>query len=219
MLAALYPIPSGLTAYACNTAYVKRRKQQTDSTYNFGQAPLLCILLTHMDLPADVIRHVLCGHVGPSTFATVRQVNRAWASACCEDAQLFEAVASYVDELTRTQFRGLLRLSAERARTYPHTTRRLGPCECYLYAPITVRRALRDGGGLEGLRARPIVMPCHQSDGSSLTAAHKRRSYLDERLHVRKLTRLAFACMRELPPESTRLERQQAWQRERALMV
>jgi hypothetical protein len=60
-------------------------------------------------------------------------------------------------------------------------------------------------------------MPYHQSDGSSLTAAqpHKRRADLDERLHMHKLSRLAFACMRELPTESTSLERQQAWQRER----
>lgn len=173
-----------------------------------------------MDLPTDIIKHVLRDNVGPSTFASARQVNRSWAHAC-EDETLLTAVASYVDGLTRTQFCGLLRLTPCSARAYRHDVRRVvtthGVREFYLYHASTVQHALREGGGFEGLRKRRIVMPYQPNT----IIQSRRNSHLEERLHKRKVARLAFACMRELPLESTRLDRRLAWERERqrALIV
>ena len=169
------------------------------------------------DLPLDLIAYILRGNVGPHTFANARQVNRGWAAAC-NDTSLLEAVASYVDGLTRTQFRGLLRLTSPQARSYPHKTRRTitahGSHEFFLYAPATVHRALRDLGGLDGIHTRPLaaISPPACIDWH---VAPGKRVQLEEKLHQRKVARLAFRCMRQLPPESTRCELQQAWRCER----
>lgn len=162
-----------------------------------------------LELPTDVIAHILRGRVGPLTFTRARQVSRTWAIAC-EDESLLCSTVSYVDGLTRTQFRGLLRLSSEQARTYPHTTIRAVPArEWYLYTPAIVRQALHDHGGLDGVRTRPVA------DWPNRRKSNWPRRPREEELHQRKMARLAFECMKKLPLESTREERQRSWQRER----
>jgi hypothetical protein len=162
-----------------------------------------------LKLPTDVIAHILRGRVGPLTFARARQVSRTWAIAC-EDESLLCSIASYVDGLTRTQFRGLLHLTSEQARTYPHTTiHTVRAREWYLYTPAIVRQALHDHGGLDGIRARPVA------DWPNRRKSTWPRRPGEEELHQRKVARLAFECMKKLALESTREERQRSWQRER----
>jgi len=172
-------------------------------------------------LPTDILRHVLINNVGPSTFVSVRRVNRAWADACADES-LLESVARYVDGLTRTQFRGLLRLTSAQARAYTHTTKRIrtahGMRECFLYAPATVRRALRDLRGIDGLKTRAPILVYDHHNHCTVPCPHKRANH-EEDLHKRKMVRLAFACMRHLPPECTSLERRQVWQRERETLI
>ena len=112
------------------------------------------------DLPIDLIFHILHEHVGLYTFARARQVNRAWAAAC-DDEKLILSVARYTDGLTRSQFRGLLRLTKEQATAFPsRPCRNAGSLNTYyLYLPATVQRALAQMGGLRALHARTPMLP------------------------------------------------------------
>ena len=116
--------------------------------------------LREMGQSRKILSHSAWKRWSTYTFAYARQVSHVWATAC-EDETLYTSVTSYVDGLTRTQLRGLLRLTSAQACSYPHVTKRInrshGISECYLYAPTTIARALRDLGGVEGLRRPPRV--------------------------------------------------------------
>ena len=172
------------------------------------------------DLPTELITHMLRGNVGPHAFGRARQVSRSWAGAC-EDALLIEALAAYVDGLTRTCFRGILRLTAAQARLYPHRSHRVrtshGVKECFLYSAMTVKRALRELGGLEGLRSRaPFVVV--QRAPSFDEAPRRSRAEIDERLHARKVASVEAAFLRthtKRYPMLSHAQLQAAWRRRR----
>ena len=111
------------------------------------------------DLPIELIFHILHGNVGLYTLACARQVNRAWAAAC-DDEKLIVSVAHYTDGLTRTQLRGLLRLTKEQATTFPSMACGSAAGTPYsLYSPATVQKALLWLDGMRGLRSRKPMLP------------------------------------------------------------
>lgn len=156
-----------------------------------------------MELPVDVIIHMLQGNMGASTYAMVRRVSRSWYMAC-NDARVIDGVIEYTGGLTRTQFRGLIRLTHAQACSYPCATRHSGLRTFYLYTPDTVRHALRELGGVQAISTRDPPSPW-RGDG-----AVKRRASdgLEARLHRRKMLRLAS----QLHLENTD-ERIVAWRR------
>jgi len=107
------------------------------------------------ELPAELVAFILHGHVGISTYVAARQVCKTWASACF-DEQLLIAVAAYTDEVTRTQLRGLLRLTQWQAERLPHAKEfKAHRQELCLYTCRTFTRALRENGGITTISDRP----------------------------------------------------------------
>ena len=150
------------------------------------------------DLPIDLIFHILHENVGLYTFARARQVNRAWAAAC-DDEKLILSVARYTDGLTRTQFRGLLRLTKEQATSFSsssHTTVRPYKQSYWLYNPATVQKALSQLGGMPGIQARRVP---HRGADYGVTRTEKRPSEFEEFLHERaeKRRRVRLVCEQE----------------------
>ena len=170
------------------------------------------------ELPTDVITYLLCHNIGPHTFANARQVNRAWAKAC-EDERLIECVAAYADGLTRTRFRGILRLTSKQACSYPFRSHRIvthdGIKECFLYSHMTVRRAMHELGGLDGIRSRsPPALAVATLDGRP----RRSRAQMDEKLHIDKMVKIEATFMKKLCPSMPYAERQARWRREQTLL-
>ena len=151
-----------------------------------------------------MVAHLLRDRVGVFTFVNARQVCHGWAEACNEDGLLL-AVAGFCDGLTRTQFRGLLRMSAEEAGAYPCKARRThgrdgASREFYLYSVATVKRALQSLGGMQSVRHRPPMLttvrcPASPSDAQEQSRSlykRKRAHELEEFLHKRMMTRVLF---------------------------
>ena len=113
------------------------------------------------DLPIDLIFHMLHGNVGLYTFLRARQVNRAWAAAC-DDEKLIVSVAHYTDGLTRSQFRGLLRLTKEQATTFPsRPCRNAGSLNTLMRRTFSARRCRHSSRSASSRQCRERV------DGSS----------------------------------------------------
>ena len=177
---------------------------------------------TPPELPPELITHFLRGNVGPQTLVSARHVSRTWATAC-EDESLIVSVATYVDGLRRTQLSGLLQLTAQQVHSYPHrshsTFAKGGIHDFFLYEPATVQRALCELGGIEGLQARPPLLVSWQPTALAGWYVRPSRGAHDETLHKRRMERLAFECMRKLPPSTTHAERQAVWRTERQALL
>lgn len=173
------------------------------------------------ELPTEIMTYLLSHNIGPHTFANIRQVNRAWAKAC-EDERLIECVASYVDGLTRTRFRGILRLTSKQARAYPCRSHRVvtphGVKECFLYSGATVRRAMRELGGLDGIRSRAPLAVARPKP--AMLEGHPRRSraQMDEELHADSMARVEAVFMKKLRPTMPHAERQAKWRYHQSLL-
>ena len=164
------------------------------------------------ELPTDVITYLLCHNIGPHTFANARQVNRAWAKAC-EDERLIECVAAYANGLTRTRFRGILRLTSKQACSYPFRSHRVvtsdGIKECFLYSHTTVRRAMHELGGLDGIRSRSPALAVVRREPATLDGFPRRsRAQMDEKLHADKMMKNEAMFMKKLCPSMPYAERQ-----------
>jgi len=90
--------------------------------------------------------------------------------------------------------------------------------ECFLYSAATVKRALRELGGLEGLRSRPpfvVVQRVAPFD----EAPRRPRAEVDEQLHARKMASIECGFLRKHAkqyPTLSHAEVQAAWRRARA---
>ena len=173
------------------------------------------------ELPTEIMTYLLSHNIGPHTFANVRQVNRAWAKAC-EDERLIECVASYVNGLTRTRFRGILRLTSKQACAYPCRSHRVvtphGVKECFLYSHLTVRRAMRELGGLDGIRSRAPLAVTRPKP--AMLEGHPRRSraHMDEELHADTMVKMEASFMKRKGSTMPHTERSAKWRHEQSLL-
>ena len=107
-----------------------------------------------MELPPELVVHILRGHAGLSTWVSAQRVCKGWRDALRGDAELLTALAEYTGGLTRTHFAGMLGLTLQLASTFPCKPRRSASNGYFLYAPETVAKALHELGGLEAWRPR-----------------------------------------------------------------
>ena len=167
----------------------------------------------YMELPIELVQHILLGRVGVSTYAVARQVNKTWAHAC-KDEELLKAIFHYANGLTRTQFRGLLRLTVKQAMWIPnrHCPRRQGGY-MIIYRPDDCLEGLREYGGFAAIRERSPIPPWRQAIREDPNAYGKKGDERkrgtesepwqhEERLHHRKLLREALEHVRHLPVDS-----------------
>ena len=135
-----------------------------------------------MELPAELVVHILRGNAGLSTWVNAQRVCKGWRDALRGDAELLTALAAYTGNLTRTHFAGLLGLTTEEAAAFPHRPMRNRQTQYYLYAPATVAKALEMYGGLEPWKRRLAVRAACWTVGA------------EWRLAERWLAREAFTC-------------------------
>lgn len=126
-----------------------------------------------MELPPDLVVHILRGNVGLSTWVSAQRVCKGWRDALRSDAELLTALAEYTGGLTRTQFAGLLGLTSEVAASFPCKPMRSKFTTYFLYAPATVRQALRMCGGLESWERRLVERASYWPVGAERRAAER----------------------------------------------
>lgn len=99
----------------------------------------------------NLLGAILEGNIGPSGFAAVALVCRAWRDLCRTNERLLRAVALYTGGLTRTLFTCLLVVSKTLADALPRETGlRRGGGEYHLYGAPAVDTVLREHGGIRG---------------------------------------------------------------------
>ena len=169
------------TYHRCDTFAVPRRMVRAAKW-----DPAMCEALSN----PDIVRCILTGNVGLSTFVAARAVCRAWRAACAEDEELLRAVMAYTGSLTKRDFMGLLRLSSAEADAYPRVrcVRARGG-HFYLYRTEAFDMALGSLGGLAGWRARkpplPLVHVRPSVKGCVLHNSDAPKWWLEDRWHTR----------------------------------
>ena len=87
----------------------------------------------------DILAYVLRGNVGPSTFAAVSEVCRAWRAVCRSDATVVRAVALYQGGLTMAKLTHLFAITQNQAKGLPHAAHaRYGGGAYYLFSAPAV---------------------------------------------------------------------------------
>ena len=102
----------------------------------------------------DILACILRNNVGPSTFAAVSEVCRAWRAVCRSDPTVLRAVALYQGGLTRAKLVHLFAITQNAAKSLPfvaHT--RYDGATCYIYSAPAVD-ALLCNSGMEAWRIR-----------------------------------------------------------------
>ena len=169
------------TRHRCDTLAVPRRMVRAAKW-----DPAMCEALSNH----DIVRCILSGNVGLSTFVAARAVCKAWRAACVEDEGLLRAVMAYTGSLTKRDFMGLLRLSSTEADAYPREqcVRARGG-HYYLYRTEALEMALCSLGGVARWRARkpppPLVHNRSSAKGRVLHNSIAPKWWLEDRWHTR----------------------------------
>ena len=123
------------------TSYIARRKRRVAVTNEALSDP-------------DILACILRGNVGPSTFAAVSEVCRAWRAVCRSDATVMRAVSLYQGGLTMAKLMHLFAITQNQAKGLPRTSHaRCDGCVYYLYSAPAVD-ALLSPSGMEAWRLR-----------------------------------------------------------------
>ena len=128
----------------------------------------------------DILAYILRGNVGPSTFAAVSEVCRAWRAVCRSDVTVVRAVALYQGGLTMAKLTHLFAITQNQAKGLPHTTHARYDGGTYYVFSAPAIEALLSPSGMEAwrLRLKPYPRPKKAGDAAvGLPAASGRAPY------------------------------------------
>lgn len=102
----------------------------------------------------DILACILRDNVGPSTFAAVSEVCRAWRAVCRSDPTVLRSVALYQGGLTRGKLMHLFAITQCEAKSLPYKAHtRYDGATYYVYSAPAVD-ALLCNSGMEAWRLR-----------------------------------------------------------------
>ena len=144
----------------------------------------------------DILACILRDNVGPSTFAVVSEVCRAWRDVCRSDPTVLRSVALYQGGLTRAKLLHLFAITQNAAKSLPYIAHtRYDGAIYYVYSAPAIDRLLCNSG-MEAWRIRLQVRASSQVGLWPPPPRPPRRAHWQEEARLHAVNRAKLASRR-----------------------